>query len=152
MRRAPQGTSEEQMDNYTDASGWTRPITPGAHAVLDYAVAATFLVKGMSLMSTHRRAGGLALVNGGMVLAMSLMTAYPGGVWPQFSFKAHRTGDIGQAALAALGPMLLGFARDPEAAFFYTQAASEVGVIAATDWDGDVTRSPRGAIESNASL
>jgi len=118
------------MDCPTDPI--TRPITPAAHAVLDYAVAATFIVKGMSLMS--------------------LMTAYPGGVWPQFSFKAHRTGDICQATLAALGPRLLGFARDPEAAFFYGQAVSEVGVIAATDWDGDVTLSPRTAIEGNASI
>ncbi len=138
------------MESHTDSNGRTRPITPAAHAVLDYAVAATFIAKGISLMSTHRRAGGLALLNGGMVLGLSLMTAYPGGLWPQFSFKAHRTGDIGQAALAALGPMLLGFSRDAEAAFFYTQAASEVGVIAATDWDGDVTGSPRPAIEGDA--
>jgi hypothetical protein len=34
-----------------------------------------------------------------------------------------------------LGPMLLGFSRDPEATYFYGQAASEVGVIAATNWD-----------------
>jgi hypothetical protein len=39
------------------------------------------------------------------------------------------------ATLAGLGPVLLGFAGDPEAAYFYGQAASEVGVIAATDWD-----------------
>ncbi len=139
------------MENRTDPRGRTRPITPGAHAVLDYAVAASFIVKGMSQVSTHRRAAGLALLNGGMVLGMSLMTAYPGGVWPQLSFKAHRTGDMCQAALAALGPILLGFPRAPEAAFFYAQAASEVGVIAATDWDGDVTGLPRAAHEGDAS-
>jgi hypothetical protein len=31
--------------------------------------------------------------------------------------------------------MLFGFARDDEANFFYGQALSEAGVIAATDWD-----------------
>jgi hypothetical protein len=39
-----------------------------------------------------------------------------------------------QAALAGFGPVLLGFANDPEARTFYGQAMSEVGVIAATDW------------------
>ena len=28
-----------------------------------------------------------------------------------------------------------GFANDPEARFFYGQATSEIGVIAATDWN-----------------
>jgi len=40
-----------------------------------------------------------------------------------------------QAALAGAGPALLGFAKEPEAMFFYGQALSEVGVIANTDWD-----------------
>jgi hypothetical protein len=70
-----------------------------------------------------------------MVLVMSLLTNYPGGVKPVLSFRAHRTGDMIQAGLAAAGPALLGFADDPEARYFYGQAVSEVGVIAATDWD-----------------
>lgn len=41
-----------------------------------------------------------------------------------------------QAALAGLGPILLGFGGDREANYFYGQALSEIGVIAATDWDG----------------
>jgi hypothetical protein len=70
-----------------------------------------------------------------MVLGMSLLTSYPGGVLRVLSFKGHRTGDIAQAALAGMGPMLFGFAGDPEARYFYGQALSEAGVIAATDWD-----------------
>jgi hypothetical protein len=66
---------------------------------------------------------------------MSLLTDYPGGVWRNLSFKGHRTGDIGQALLAGLGPVLFGFAHDREASFFHGQALSELGVIAATDWD-----------------
>jgi hypothetical protein len=31
----------------------------------------------------------------------------------------------------------LGFSDEPEATYFYGQALSEVGVIAATDWDGN---------------
>lgn len=110
-------------------------ISPGQHAVLDYSVAATFFGVGAALWGRHRPAATLALVNGAMVLGMSLLTNYPGGVYRTLSFKTHRTGDIAQAALAGLGPLLLGFSRDPEAAYFYGQAMSEVGVIAATDWN-----------------
>jgi hypothetical protein len=110
-------------------------ISPAAHAVLDYSVAATFFGLGIHLYDRNRTAAGLALANGAMVLGMSLLTDYPGGLYRTLSFKAHRTGDIVQAALAGLGPLLFGFADEPEAGYFYGQAASEVAVIAATDWD-----------------
>jgi hypothetical protein len=121
--------------NLTQSKELTKMISPAQHAVLDYGVAATFLGLGFSMLSRHRRAAALAFVNGAMVLGMSLLTNYPGGIFRILSFRAHRTGDIGQAALAGLGPILFGFGNDPEAKYFYGQAASEVGVIAATDWD-----------------
>ena len=110
-------------------------ISPGQHAVLDYGVAATFFGVAAALWGRHRPAASLALLNGAMVLGMSLLTNYPGGAYRRLSFKAHRTGDIVQAAFAGMGPALFGFSRDPEAKYFYGQALSEVGVIAATDWD-----------------
>jgi hypothetical protein len=109
-------------------------ISPGAHAVLDYTVAATFLTMGFRMLSRHRRAAVLAFINGGMVLGVSLFTDYPGGMWRRISFPMHGKLDIGQAALAGAGPALLGFAGDPEAQFFHAQATSEIGVVAATDW------------------
>lgn len=112
-----------------------RPISPGQHAVLDYGVAATFFAMSARFGPHHRAASALAALNGAMVLGMSLLTDYPGGVYRRLSFRTHRTGDVVQAGLAAIGPVLLGFANKPEARFFYGQALSEVGVIAATDWD-----------------
>ena len=117
-----------------------RDISPRQHAVLDYGVAATFLAFGFSVLSRHRPAAVLAFANGAMVLGMSLLTDYPGGVFRTLSFRAHRTGDIAQAALAGLGPILFGFGHDPEAKYFYGQALSEAGVIAATDWDAAASR------------
>jgi len=38
------------------------------------------------------------------------------------SFKSHGVADGMQAGLAGIGPMLLGFPNDAEAAFFYGQA------------------------------
>jgi hypothetical protein len=110
-------------------------ISPTQHAVLDYAVAGTFFVAGLTFLSTHRRAANLAFLNGAMVLGMSLLTDYPGGVFRKLSFRTHRTGDVMQAALAGIGPALFGFGSDPEAKYFYGQAVSEAGVIATTDWN-----------------
>jgi hypothetical protein len=117
------------------ATNRTPVISPRQHAVLDYGTAATFFVLGLSVMSRHRPAAGLAFVNGAIVLALSLLTDYPGGVFRTISFRAHRTGDIAQAALAGLGPVVFGFGQEPEARYFYGQAMSEIGVVAATDWD-----------------
>ena len=114
--------------------GIPKAIGPAQHAVLDYAVAGTFFSMGARLLHRHRRAAILAFVNGAMVLGVSMLTDYPGGVWRRISFPMHGALDIGQAALAGLGPVMMGFAGDSEANFFYGQAASEIGVIAATDW------------------
>jgi hypothetical protein len=38
-------------------------------------------------------------------------------------------------SLASARPVRFGFAGDPEAKYFFGQAVSEVGVIAATDWE-----------------
>jgi hypothetical protein len=117
-------------------------ISPAAHAVLDYGVAASFFVAGAMFHGRNRAASTLAFLNGAMVLGMSLLTDYPGGIKPVISFRGHRTGDIAQAALAGFGPTLFGFADRPEATFFHAQAMSEMGVIAATDWDGVEERYP----------
>jgi hypothetical protein len=55
----------------------------------------------------------------------------------------HGTLDAVQAATAALGPVLNGFAGEPEAGFFWGQAVNEVGVIATTDWDAGMSESQR---------
>ena len=112
-------TETFDVDGYERARAIPAVISPAGHAVLDYGVAATFLGVGFGLLSRHRRAATLAFLNGAMVLGMSLMMNYPGGVYRVISFKGHRTGDIAQAALAGLGPMLFGFAGEPEAKFFY---------------------------------
>jgi hypothetical protein len=113
----------------------TKTISPAQHAILDYSVAATFFTLGMRYRGRNNGAATLAFLNAGMVLGMSLMTDYPGGLWPRLSFKTHRTLDAVQATLSAVGPALFGFGREAEAKTFYAQATSEVGVIAMTDWD-----------------
>ena len=66
---------------------------------------------------------------------VSLLTDYEGNVEKPISFKMHGTLDAVQAATAATAPSMFGFGGEAESAFFYGQAANEVAVIAATDWD-----------------
>ena len=99
----------------TDKIELTRTISPAQHAALDYGVAATFFTLGMRYRNRNRAASVLAFINGGMVLGMSLLTDYPGGLWSAISFKTHGTMDLVQAALAGCGPTLFGFSDTPEA-------------------------------------
>jgi hypothetical protein len=124
----------------TDQIAISKTISPAQHAVLDYGVAATFFALGVRYWNRNRAASTLALINGGMVLGTSMLTDYPGGVWPTISFKTHGTMDVVQAALAGLGPLLFGFGGTPEARTFYAQAMSEAGVVATTDWDAVAAR------------
>jgi len=110
-------------------------IGPARHSVLDYSVAARFFTLGATIPEVQSRSCHAGVLNGAMVLGMSLFTDYPGGVWRKISFRTHGALDIGQAAFAGLGPVLFGFAGDPEARTFYAQAVSEAGVVAATDWN-----------------
>jgi hypothetical protein len=111
-------------------------ISPRVHAWLDVAVTGYFLTLG-AIFAARRKAGPAtaAFVNAGMVAGVSLFTDYQGTGDKPINFKLHGTLDAVQAATAALGPVLHGFAGEPESAFFYGQAANEVAVIAFTDWD-----------------
>lgn len=111
-------------------------ISPRVHAWLDFAVTSYFLGLGVWCASRGKRgATTAALVNAGMVAGISLLTDYSGSGEKPINFKLHGTFDAVQGTMAALGPHLHGFAGEPEAAFFYGQAANELAVIASTDWD-----------------
>ena len=109
-------------------------IGPKSHAVLDYATAGTFFALAARYRETNPAASLLAFVNGAAVLGLSLLTDYPGGLFPAVSFRTHGVVDAIQAAMSATGPALMGFADTPEARVFYSQAATETAVIAATDF------------------
>jgi hypothetical protein len=132
-----------ELANQISVPGVPRVIGPAQHAALDYGVAATFLALAMRYRTRNRAASALAFINGAMVLGTSLMTDYPGGLSRQISFKTHGALDVAQAALAGLGPVLFGFAGTDEAKTFYAQALSEVGVIAATDWNAATAQNAR---------
>jgi len=119
-------------------------ISPRVHAWLDVAVTGYFL--GLGAWFLRRRKGGAAasaFVNAAMVAGVSLFTDYNGNGRKPINFKLHGTLDAVQAASAALGPVIHGFAGEREAAFFYGQALNEVAVIASTDWDAGMPETER---------
>ena len=119
-------------------------ISPRVHSWLDFAVSTYFLGLGVWFAMRGRgRAATAAFVNGAMVAGVSMLTDYDGDGRKPISFKMHGTLDAVQATTAALGPVLHGFADEPEAKYFWGQAANEAGVIAMTDWDAGMPESQR---------
>lgn len=110
-------------------------ITPAMHAIADYSTAAMLASMGAYLQHRNPRASAFAYANAGLVVLTSLLTNYPGGIARGMSFKTHGMMDVMHGALLAAGPTLLGFADTQHAGMFYKQAALEMGVVAATDWD-----------------
>lgn len=118
-------------------------ISPTTHGVIDYAVVAHYFLAAGVCWRNNKRAGIAALANGAAVLSLSMFTDYWGDGRKPISFETHGKVDVIQGLSAALAPVLLGFADEPSAAFFWGQAASEVGVLALTDFDAASRESQR---------
>ena len=110
-------------------------ISPGAHAVLDYAVAGMFLLMGVRMWKSHRRAALGSLACGTAAAVNSMLTDYPGGVARVIDYRTHGRVDAGLAALTAAAPRFLGFEDDAEARFFSGSALAETVVTGLTDYN-----------------
>ena len=104
------------------------------HSVLDYLTISVFFVMAGLFWGRNKRAAATALINGGMVLGLSMLTDYPGGL-KKISFRDHGKGDILQMLTAAGLPSLLGFGNEAAALPFRLQALNEAVVIGITDFD-----------------
>jgi hypothetical protein len=98
-------------------------ISPAAHAILDYATAASFFIGAGFFWQRNKRAALAAMVCGGADLALTLLTDYPGGVKRVIAFETHREIDFGLAAMVATMPEFLAFEDEGEKKFFLTQGA-----------------------------
>jgi len=117
-----------------------KPIDPRTHCALDYLTTSAFMLMAGYFWNRNKRAGILALVNGLGVLGITMITDYTGSRFGGnaariLSFKQHRTADIAQAGMAAVGPTLLGFGGQAASLPFRLQAANEGMVVALTNWD-----------------
>src|SRR5882762_402144 len=97
-------------------------IGPKTHAIIDYAVAASFFGMAAFFWRGNKRAAVSALVCGAAGTINSLCTDYPGGIVDEISFETHGTIDFGLSGLAASLPGMLRFSDEPEAWFFRAQS------------------------------
>jgi hypothetical protein len=116
-----------------------KAIDPATHSVLDYLTVSYFMLLAGMHWGRNNRAAAAALINGGMVLGLSMLTDYPGGL-KKISFRNHGKADIMQALTAAGLPSVLGFGNTAAALPFRIQALNEAMVIAATDFDSEEAR------------
>jgi len=140
-RRAQQADETTIPDAFR---GVPKYISPRVHSWLDVVVTTYFLGLGVWFAMRGRgRAATAAFINGAMIAGVSALTDYNGDGRKPLSFKMHGTLDAVRATTAALGPVLHGFAGEPEAKFFWEQAANEFAVMATTDWDAGMPDSQR---------
>ena len=109
-------------------------ISPAQHALIDYAVAATFLAAGAALWKRHRRAGISAFLCGGAAAINGIITDYPGGLFPVIDFETHGQVDASLAGITVALPRLMGFSSDRQSRFFDLQATLATATSALTDY------------------
>jgi len=113
-------------------------ISPGTHAIIDYAAAAAFFIAGARAWRQHKRAALAALFCGAMEASTAMLTDYPGGLVKAIDFDTHGKIDAGFAGLVATMPNFMGFASDPQAGFFRGQSLALGAATAMTDFRADV--------------
>jgi hypothetical protein len=111
-------------------------ITPKAHAIIDYAMAASFFGMAAFFWNRNKRAAVSALVCGTAETITSLCTDYPGGVVREISFETHGAIDFGLSGMVASLPDMLRFSDDPESRFFRMQGLALATVTGLTDFTG----------------
>lgn len=108
-----------------------KPIPPLPHAVLDYALAAAFLVAPALLAFDSPAARSAAWAAGALYLAASLVTRYPLGVLAWLPFAVHGVLETLMAAAWIVLPWLARFADEPAPRTFFV-AAGVVLIAAAS--------------------
>jgi hypothetical protein len=111
-------------------------VTPKAHAIIDYTIAASFFGMAAFFWRRNKRAAVSALVCGTAKTVTALCTDYPGGVVKEISYETHGTIDFGLSALVASLPDMLRFSDEPESRFFRMQGLALATVTGLTDFTG----------------
>jgi hypothetical protein len=123
------------------SAGWVanrmpKTIGPRAHAMMDYAAAASFFGMAALYWRRNQRAAVSCLFCGAAEAMSALLTDYPGGVTESLSFETHGTIDFGLAALVASVPGMMHFAGEPEARFFRLHSLALAVIAGLTDFTG----------------
>ena len=115
-----------------------KPITPTLHGLLDY-TAAAFLALAPSLFNLTGTPALACYLRAGIVLGLTLFTAFPSGVIKGIPVHVHGGIDLVTAVVIAALPWLLGFADQGTARLLFLAVALLILVIwALTQWRDDV--------------
>src|SRR5215467_11669754 len=100
-------------------------ITPKAHAIADYGIAALFLIGAVLFWNKNRGAAKAGL---------AATTDSPGAFQPRISFASRKKIDLGLSTMAASMPTFLAFEDERERSFFRMQSVAMAGVAVLTDF------------------
>lgn len=121
----------------------TRPITPRAHGILDYALVAVFLNAPMVMGYSATPATVLYWLAGIHVL-MTGLTDFPYGVFKVIPFRIHGALDVLGGVFLLAAPWIFGFASDAGPRnFFLVLGAVSFVVAALTDYTPSPEVPPR---------
>jgi hypothetical protein len=123
-------------------------ISPTTHGIIDYAHAAFFFTVGVLCSRSNRRAASAAFATSGFILVQSLLTDYPLGAKPVFSFETHGKMDSAFAAGSWFIPQIFGFKGTIPARIFEMNSLAEASVVGMTDWDSRRAHQERTAARS----
>ena len=110
-------------------------VSPTVHGIIDYSHAAFFFTVGLLCSRSNKPASRAAFATSGFILVQSLLTDYPLGVKPVFSFETHGKMDAIMAASSWMIPLVLGFAGTGAAKVFESNSLIEGSIVATTDWN-----------------
>ncbi len=114
----------------------TKPLSPTAHAALDYALGATLLTLPHAL-GLSRRARVFFGAFGALATVVNALTDTPLSLRRVIPLRTHRAIDLATDPLYVAVPVLSGIAREPRArALWLATTALLAGSVALTDWDG----------------
>lgn len=111
-------------------------ISPGVHAIIDYATAAAFLAMAAKNYRRNKKAALSCAICGTGELLTAMFTDYPGGLTKAISFRTHGVIDVGVATMVASMPNILKFEDDDESRFFTMQSVAMSAVAGLTDFTG----------------
>jgi hypothetical protein len=119
-----------------------KPLSPTAHAALDYGLGATLLTV-PHVLGLSRRSRVFFGGFGALATVVNALTDTPLSLRRVIPFRTHRIIDLATDPLYLVVPVLSGIVREPRArTLWLATTALLAGAVALTDWDAQADGAP----------